>query len=362
MSETGEITASTKAVIALAAVGATAVSVIGLLSSYKSLSTTAATSWGWQSPWTLPVGIDLAIPSFTLIGLLLIQFDIPVGWVPLFPRALTAATVYLNWSADRTTPGRIGHAALVMLWVVFSEIAGRVYAHQAALKSDARMERVRRIRWVLAPFSTMSLWRRMQLWEITSYREALSLERNRKLVRADLRERFGRLWRFRTPRMDLVQLRLGELVPVNLEPDAAEVPANHALEVPTVPEPERNQVRNHIAEPPANQVPAGSVAVPEPAPEPVEPKAVNLDRNQPKRPKSKPAPSTVATPKPTNPGIPSATEQVRQILDLIEEHGVDTVKLKFVMDETGMPKTTAYNRLIEARTAWSEANEQNGDS
>lgn len=361
MSETGEITAFTKAVIAAAAIGATAVSVIGLLSSYKTLSTTAATSWGWQWPWALPIGIDLAIPSFTLIGLLLIQFDIPVGWVPFFPRALTAATVYLNWSADRTLPGRVGHAALVMLWVVFSEIAGRVYAHQAELRSEARMERVRRIRWILAPLSTASLWRRMQLWEITSYREALSKERNRKLVRAGLRERFGWWWRFRTPRMDLVQLRLGELVPANLEPGSVEplqVPANQIPEVPVVPEPPANQVPNPGSEPEANQAPGGSAPVRNPSPEPAEPKTVNLDRNQPKRTKPKPAPAA----KPTNPGTPSATEQVRQILDLIEEHGVDTVKLKFVMDETGMPKTTAYNRLIEARTAWSEANEQDTDS
>jgi hypothetical protein len=358
VSETGEITASTKAVIAAAGIGATAVSVIGLLSSYKTLSTTAATSWGWQWPWALPVGIDLAIPSFTLIGLLLIQFDIPVGWVPFFPRALTAATVYLNWSSDRSVPGRVGHAALVMLWVVFSEIAGRVYAHRAALRSEVRMERVRRIRWVLAPLSTASLWRRMQLWEITSYREALSKERNRKLVRAELRERFGWWWRFRTPRMDLVQLRLGELVPANLEPASAEVPANLPNQVPMVPEPSANQVPNQTTEPVPNQVPAGSAAVPNQTPEPAEPPAVNLDRNQPKRTKPKTAPVA----RPTNPGTPSATEQVRQILDLIDEHGFDTVKLKFVMDETGMSKTTAYNRLVEARTAWSEAHEQsNGD-
>lgn len=354
------LTATTKAVIAIAVLGATAVSVIGLLSSYKTLSTTAATNWGWQWPWALPVGIDLAIPSFTLIGLLLIQFDIPVGWVPIFPRALTIATVYLNWSADRTTPGRLGHAALVMLWVVFSEIAGRVYAHQAALRDETRIERVRRIRWVLAPMSTASLWRRMQLWEITSYRQALAMERNRKLVRAGLRERFGRFWRFRTSRTELVQLRLGELVPADLAAAGSEVPVNPTDVVPVVPEPPVNQVPNQAVEPVNSQVPARSEPAAEPEPKADEPVRPNLTRSQPKRSKAKPA--TAGKPSAASGGAtPSVTEQVRQILDLIEEHGIDTVKLKFVMDETGMPKTTAYNRLIEARTAWSEANEQ-GDS
>lgn len=348
------LTATTKAVIAIAVLGATAVSVIGLLSSYKTLSTTAATSWGWQWPWALPVGIDLAIPSFTLIGLLLIQFDIPVGWVPLFPRALTVATVYLNWSADRTTPGRLGHAALVMLWVVFSEIAGRVYAHQAELRDETRIERVRRIRWVLAPLSTASLWRRMQLWEITSYRQALGMERNRKLVRAELRERFGRFWRFRTSRTELVQLRLGELVPANLEPAGSEVPVNPVAEVQVVPEPAVNQVPNLVAEPVNPQVPAGSEPAPEPTGEPVEPKHPNLVRNQPKATRPKPTPAAKASTGAT----PSVTEQVRQILDLIDEHGYDTVTLGFVREQTGLSKTTAYNRLVEARASWSEANEQ----
>jgi hypothetical protein len=32
------------------------------------------------------------------------------------------------------------------------------------------------IRWLLAPWSTLLLWRRMALWQITSYRTAIDTE------------------------------------------------------------------------------------------------------------------------------------------------------------------------------------------
>ncbi|MFZ3552187.1 hypothetical protein ACODT3_42585 [Streptomyces sp. 4.24] len=45
-------------------------------------------------------------------------------------------------------------------------------------------------------------------------------------------------------------------------------------------------------------------------------------------------------------------EQVRQVLNLIEELGYDAVKLPIVMERTGMAKTTAHHRLNAARTTW----------
>ncbi|WP_369189321.1 hypothetical protein [Streptomyces sp. R08] len=61
------------------------------------------------------------------------------------------------------------------------------------------MEKIRFSRWLLAPVSTFALWRRMTLWEVTSYTMALGCERDRLLARADLHERFGWNWRRKTP-------------------------------------------------------------------------------------------------------------------------------------------------------------------
>lgn len=139
----------------------------------------------------------------------------------------------------------------------------------------------------------------------------------------------------------------------------------HALaddhEVQVRPEPAEPQVRPNQGEPAANRsepaanLPAEPPAnqVREPA-EPAEPQRPNLKRTSPKRTKPTAGEPARRTTKATNPGTPSVTEQVRQVLDLIEEHGVDAVKLGFLMEQTGWKKTAAYDRLIEARATWSE--------
>lgn len=216
-----KLTRGEKRALALVITAALAVSVLGLYSSYGALTVKAA-GWGWTAPWVLPVGIDLAIPAFTGAGLFLIRTDMPLGWVPWVPRALTAATVYLNWTAGTALGGRIGHAVLILLWVVFSEIAGHVYATRIGAVTGKRMEKVRRARWILAPISTALLERRRILWEITSYAEALRRERDRLLVRAELRERYGARWRWLAPRRERVLLRIGELAPESLSALAQE--------------------------------------------------------------------------------------------------------------------------------------------
>ncbi|KPC87239.1 hypothetical protein ADL35_08360, partial [Streptomyces sp. NRRL WC-3753] len=66
------------------------------------------------------------------------------------------------------------------------------------------------------------------------------------------------------------------------------------------------------------------------------------------------------TPEPRTPNLSDRAaakkEQVQQVLNLIENRGFDAVKLALVMDETGMAKTTAYNRLNEARDLWTKRN------
>ncbi|MFF1714559.1 DUF2637 domain-containing protein [Streptomyces sp. NPDC058268] len=189
---------------------AAAVSTLGLLSSYTALETKAA-GWGWEWPWLLPVGIDVAIPAFTGASLFLIRLGMELRWIRWVPRVLTAVSVYLNWSASDSTAGRLGHAALTLLWVVFSEIASHVYATRiGAVTGKKRMETVRRSRWLLAPIPTARLRRRMILWEITSYEEALTRLQEQTYLRAQLREKYGRGWRSKAPLKLRMALKLGE--------------------------------------------------------------------------------------------------------------------------------------------------------
>ncbi|WP_420082777.1 DUF2637 domain-containing protein (plasmid) [Streptomyces sp. JL4002] len=188
---------------------AAVVSTLGLLSSYTALEAKAV-AWGWEWPWLLPVGIDVAIPAFTGASLILIRMGMELRWIRWVPRVLTAVTVYLNWSASESASGRIGHAALTLLWVVFSEIASHVYATKiGAVTGKMRMETVRRSRWLLAPIPTARLRRRMILWEITSYDEALTRLQQETWLRARLREEFGLLWRWKAPLEQRMALKLG---------------------------------------------------------------------------------------------------------------------------------------------------------
>ncbi|MCC2265552.1 DUF2637 domain-containing protein [Streptomyces sp. CT1-17] len=237
----------TRPEMGLAGIGAAAaagVGALGLISSFDAVSAAAA-RWGFGEPWMLPVGIDVAIPVFTLANLLLIRMDMALAWVRFVPWVLTLITCGLNVAAGHSLWAKVAHGTMPLLWVVFSEIGAHIYAVRIGAATGRRMEKVRFSRWLLAPLSTFALWRRMTLWEVTSYADALARERERLLARADLRERYGRAWRRRTPRRERVLLKLGELNPADAAPDTAapETASEPALEEAIPPAPKAPRKR-----------------------------------------------------------------------------------------------------------------------
>ncbi|MET7583697.1 DUF2637 domain-containing protein [Streptomyces microflavus] len=223
---------------ALAAAG---VGALGLISSFDAVSDAAA-GWGFSEAWMVPVGMDVAIPVFSVANLLLIRMDMPLAWVRFVPWILTLVTCGLNVSAGHGLWAKVAHGTMPLLWVVFSEIGAHIYASRIGAVTGRRMDKIRASRWLLAFPSTFALWRRMTLWEVTSYADALTRERERLLARAELRERHGRRWRSQTPRRERVLLKLGELNPAaEQEPPAPEpdkVPAPEPSEAPeTEPQP-----------------------------------------------------------------------------------------------------------------------------
>ncbi|TKA09521.1 DUF2637 domain-containing protein [Actinacidiphila oryziradicis] len=212
-----------KFLLGFAAVFGVGVGGIGLVASFATV-TAAGARWGFATPQTLPIGIDTAIPVFTVVNLLLIRMDMPLAWVRWVPWALTGVTCWLNIAAGQSMVAKLAHGTMPLLWVVLSEVAAHVYASRIGAVTGRRMDKIRRSRWILAPLSTFTLWRRMTLWEITSYDTALTRERDRQLARADLRETYGRRWRRSTPRRTRVLLKLGELAPA--APPAIDQTAN----------------------------------------------------------------------------------------------------------------------------------------
>ncbi|MEU4095277.1 DUF2637 domain-containing protein [Streptomyces sp. NPDC026673] len=213
--------------VAMAGLLGVGVGGVGLAMSFDTVSAAGA-RWGFATPEMLPLAIDLAIPVFTVVNLLLTRLDIALSWVRFVPWALTLVTCWLNIAAGHSVSAKIAHGTMPLLWVVLSEVVAHVYAARIGAVTGRRMEKIRRSRWLLAPVSTFVLWRRMTLWEITSYGDALARERERQLARADLRERHGRRWRSKTDRRTRVLLRLGETAPADTDP--APIPAAAAAE------------------------------------------------------------------------------------------------------------------------------------
>lgn len=113
----------TRPEMGLAGVGALAaagVGALGLISSFDAVSAAAA-RWGFAEPWMLPVGIDTAIPVFTVANLLLIRMDMALAWVRFVPWVLTLVTCGLNVAAGQGVWAKVAHGTMPLLWVVFSD-------------------------------------------------------------------------------------------------------------------------------------------------------------------------------------------------------------------------------------------------
>jgi hypothetical protein len=194
---------------ALTALLAVAVGALGFYASFDAVSLKAE-SWGFDDSWVLPVSIDSAIPVFTAANLYLIRMDMALAWVRFVPWALSLITCALNVAAGNSLWAKVAHGAISLLWVGVSEIAAHVYAVRigAATGRRRRLDKVRWKRWLLAPWPTFTLWRRMNLWELESYDTVLNLEQERLVYQAKLRGRFGRAWRRKAPVEALLPLRL----------------------------------------------------------------------------------------------------------------------------------------------------------
>jgi hypothetical protein len=202
--------------------------VIGAVNSFRAVAVAVEPSFGGLA-WTVPLGVDVGIAVFTALDLLLARVGMRMSWLRLVPWALVATTIYLNVAGEHDPVAAVAHGVLPGLWVVAVEAGSHVIRRHVGLTGPdraGRMDRVRWSRWLLAPASTLRLWRRMVLWEIRSYSEALRRERDRLLACTDLQDRWGRwAWRWRAPRRARVLYRLGELSPATALPTAPADPA-----------------------------------------------------------------------------------------------------------------------------------------
>ncbi len=184
---------------------------------------------GFEHPGQVPLVVDLGIFALILADLLLTWLGMPFGPLRWLPWLFVGATVWFNAAASWGDPlGMAMHAAAPVLLVTWVEAVRHATRMRARMAQRRHIEAAQLGRWLLAPVATARLWRVQQLWHVTSYADALALERRRLLAIARMRAEHGRLWRWKAPVMERLVLRFG------LEAEAA-TPAPPASDLGQMP-------------------------------------------------------------------------------------------------------------------------------
>ena len=189
----------------------TGLAVLGGIGSYSAVRAEAIQhSFRPSAAWTVPAGIDTAIIALVLADLLFTSMEMEMPVLQVAATILSATTVWLNIEAGRGDVVASGmHAVMPSLLILWTKGVRQAIRRATGIASGTVRDKIPRMRWVLAPRSTVVLWRFMILWQEVSYARALDAERRRRHGLALLRARFGGGWAKQTP-ADLVwMLRSG---------------------------------------------------------------------------------------------------------------------------------------------------------
>ncbi|MFH9692655.1 DUF2637 domain-containing protein [Streptomyces globisporus] len=204
-----QLTTAQRRLVGTVAAGAVLIAAIGFVGSYAAVRQLAEQKQFGDFAMAFPIGIDIGIVVLLALDLLLAWLRMPYPLLRHTAWLLTAATIAFNGAAAWPDPvGTAMHAVIPMLFVVVVEAARNAVGRIADITADKHMDGVRLTRWLLSPIPTFRLWRRMKLWEIRSYEQMIRLEQDRLAYRARLQSEHGRLWRWRAPVKDRLQLRL----------------------------------------------------------------------------------------------------------------------------------------------------------
>ncbi|MFD3546204.1 DUF2637 domain-containing protein [Streptomyces sp. NPDC058655] len=326
-----ELTRTHRILIGVVVAGAVVIAGIGFAGSYAAVRTLALQKGFGSFSLVFPIGIDAGICVLLALDLLLTWLRIPFPLLRQTAWLLTVATIAFNGAASWPDPLGVGmHAVIPILFVVTVEAARHAVGRIADITADRHMEGVRITRWLLSPIPTFKLWRRMKLWELRSYEQAVGMEQDRLIYQARLQARYGRSWRRKAPVAALMPLRLARIgVPLahtapeglaaaGIEPAllppvaqsasavvtasaAAPVPEAPALESaaqqPAAQEPaEARQQQHRTQEQQAREHPAQEQQAPHHGPEQGRPQAHDGQRDP--EPAASPAPGGPAVPGP----------------------------------------------------------------
>ena len=189
--------------------GALIIAGIGFVGSYAAVRELAERKGFGAFSLVFPIGVDAGICVLLALDLLLTWIRIPFPLLRQAAWLLTAATIAFNGAAAWPDALGVGmHGVIPILFIIAVEAARHAIGRIADITADKHMEGVRLTRWLLSPLPTFLLWRRMKLWEIRNYEEAIRLEQHRLVYESQLRAEYGRAWRRKAPIEAVLPLRL----------------------------------------------------------------------------------------------------------------------------------------------------------
>ncbi|MBO0820044.1 MAG: DUF2637 domain-containing protein, partial [Nocardiopsaceae bacterium] len=193
----GRLEPAQRAAVALIALTTVALAAYGAAGSYVSVRDLAE-AHHVPLPALVPAGIDGGLLGTVALDIVLTWIGYPLTWMRAVARVFVAGTIAANVLAGWPDPVSAGlHAAAPMLILMFVEAARSVLLRAGS--DGSWREPIPAARWVMAPWPTFVLWRRMVLWRINSYADAVDLELSRRQAIIRLAARYGRDWQTAAP-------------------------------------------------------------------------------------------------------------------------------------------------------------------
>ncbi|MFF9011015.1 DUF2637 domain-containing protein [Streptomyces goshikiensis] len=192
--------AAMRAVVIGSALGGLVIASIGFAGSYTAVRALAeAKGFGAVAPW-FPIGVDAGIVVMYGLDLVLAWRRTPKPALRFIAHLLTFATIAFNAVSGEQgileDPVAAGmHAVMPVLFVATVEAARHMVIRTVRVRLGIASDTVPLHRWLLAPWSAWTLFRRMKLWGITSYAQMVAMEKDRTVYRAWLQHQHGRGWK-----------------------------------------------------------------------------------------------------------------------------------------------------------------------
>ncbi|MBP5915754.1 DUF2637 domain-containing protein [Streptomyces sp. LBUM 1486] len=195
---------SGRALTVTSSVGGVVLAGIGFTGSYNALKDLAFKHGFGQFSYAFPIGIDAGIVVLYALDLYLIRRHTPWPMLRTLAHLLTAATIVFNAAAaegpvSADPIGTAMHAVIPIMFIAAVEAARRLVVRSSDIEAGRDSQTIPAARWVLSPGRTAALWRRMKLWNTSSYQETVQIEQERTVYAAMLQRKYGRGWRRKAP-------------------------------------------------------------------------------------------------------------------------------------------------------------------